>query len=306
MKSLIGLILFSTQASVALADGYLDWVPQYREVQTLCESSAIDLMGAAGITTTALSAAGLSTTTITATPFISAFLAGESAFVIVSGTSISVVTSPVIGTGATIAAAAVSTAYVGTKGMCSLSGMLSRTHVTNEPIPLVTIIDNSGIFTNTEEALASGAAYFVETEEIIPAGTPVFSLGILSEVEARYYPRYQGRGLITLGQFFDHDFSSQIPKDERGFAVVPANSLNTIFRPSYTHQFIEDVEVERNGAISIAPGGTAFELHREREDGWAKIELADGWNIWVENLSSAAAIPKEALEQSITSNQTNQ
>jgi len=48
MKFLIVFILFGSQASVASADGYLDWVPEYKEVQTLCESSLTDLMGAAG------------------------------------------------------------------------------------------------------------------------------------------------------------------------------------------------------------------------------------------------------------------
>ena len=299
-------VLIAFNASAAFADGYLDWVPEYSEVQSICETSLTDLVGAAGITTTALSAAGLSSTTITATPFVSAFMAGESGLVIVSGTSISVVTSPVIGTGATIAAAAVSTAYFGTRGVCALSGMLARTHVTNEPIPLVMLVDNSGIFTDTEDALRSGEAIFVETDEVIPAGTPVFSLGILSEAEALHFPRYQGRGLVQLGQFFDHNYSSQIPVEERGFAVVPANSLNTILRENYTHQFIQDVYVEVNSDISMVPAGTVFELHRERDDGWAKIELADGWNIWVEDLLSAQVISRELIEQSIGLNLGNQ
>ena len=302
------LILFFGlfNASTAFADGYLDWVPEYSEVQSICETSLTDLIGAAGITTTALSAAGLTSTTITATPFATAFMAGESGLVIVSGTSISVVSAPVIGTGATIAAAAVSTAYVGTKGVCALSGMLARTHVTNEPIPLVMLLDNRGIFTSTEDALQSEEAVFVATSEIIPAGTPVFSLGILSEAEAVYYPGYQGRGLVQLGQFFDHDYFSKIPEDERGFAVVPANSLNTILRDNFTHQFNQDVYVERNGDVSIVPAGTAFELHRLRDDGWAKIELADGWNIWIEDLSSAEVISREIIEQSIGLNLNNQ
>jgi hypothetical protein len=190
--------------------------------------------------------------------------------------------------------------------MCALSGMLARTHITNESIPLVMLIDNSGLFTNTQEALENGEAYFVETNEVISAGTSILSLGILSEAEAEHYPGYQGRGLVWLGQFFDHNYSSEIPEDERGFTVVPANSLNTIFRESYTHQFIEDVVVERIGDISIVPSGTPFELHRERDDGWAKIELADGWNMSIDNLSSAAIIPEELLEQSITINHENQ
>ena len=81
---------------------------------------------------------------------------------------------------------------------------------------------------NDKEGYESGQYKFVKTDEIIPAGTPVFALGRMSEDAAALYPDYQGRGLVTLGQFYDHVYTSNIPEDQRGFAVVPANSLNPI------------------------------------------------------------------------------
>ena len=32
----------------------------------------------------------------------------------------------------------------------------------------------------------------------------------------------------------------------------------------------------------MLPAGTPFQLLKVREDGWAKFELVDGFNLWVE------------------------
>lgn len=148
-----------------------------------------------------------------------------------------------------------------------------------------------------EDRLLQGKAEFVKTNEIIPAGTPVLSLGLLSEGVAAQYPDYQGHGLIKLGRFFDHVYETDIPEEERGFAVVPANSLNALYKEKYTHQFTEDTLVEKLGRKTLAPAGTPLELHKLRDDGWAKIELADGWNIWVEDFSNAVEIKSELLQE---------
>jgi hypothetical protein len=278
------------------ANGLLDWVPTEETLEPMCGYSLVDLLGAASVATTTASIVGLSSTTVTATPFVAAMIAGESSLVIVTGSSISVVTTPVVGTGVAIVSAVASTAYVGGKGLCALSSALSSTHITNEPIPLVMLVNESSIFTNTHDALLNGQARFVETEEVIPVGTPVLSLGPVSELEASSYPDYQGRGLIKLGQFFDHVYESEIPVEELGFAVVPANSLNTIFKENYTHIFTEDTLVERRGDETMVPSGTTFELLKLREDGWAKIQLGDGWNLWVEDLSTAIDINPSVFE----------
>mgnify|MGYP000235592928 FL=1 len=87
---------------------------------------------------------------------------------------------------------------------------------------------------------------------------------------------------MQLGQFFAKGYFSDIPEDQRGFAVVPANSLNPIFIEKYTHLFLEDTLVEQNGEKIMLPAGTPFQLLKVREDGWAKFELVDGFNLWVE------------------------
>ena len=135
---------------------------------------------------------------------------------------------------------------------------------------------------NDKEGYESGQYKFVKTDKIIPAGTPVLGFRQISEDAAAHYPDYQGRGLVQLGQFFAKGYFSDIPEDQRGFAVVPANSLNPIFIEKYTHLFLEDTLVEQNGEKIMLPAGTPFQLLKVREDGWAKFELVDGFNLWVE------------------------
>jgi hypothetical protein len=163
---------------------------------------------------------------------------------------------------------------------------LENNFITNEPIPLVTLITNHKFSLSDKEHFASGKYRFIGTNEVIPAGTPVFSLGPLSEDAAAYYPNYNGRGLIQLGRFFDKAYESEIPEDQRGYAVVPANSLNPILLDKYTHIFVQDTLVERLSEKVMLTAGTPFQLLKERKDGWGKIELTDGFNLWVENFSS--------------------
>jgi hypothetical protein len=281
----------------------LDWVPSAKTLEPMCGSSLADVLGTASAATATASAVGLSTTTVTTTPFLALFTAGESSLMIVTGSTVSVVTTPVVGSSLAIASAVATTAYVGGKGLCALSSALASTHITNEPIPLVMWVDESGMFTSKEDALLNGQAGFVETGESIPAGTPVLSLGPMTKREASHYPGYEGRGLIMLGQFFDHVYASDIPEEDRGFAVVPANSLNPIFKGKYTHVFTEDTVVTSLDRETVVPAGTPFELLKLRKDGRAEIELADFKNFWLNNLSSADAINTEIFDEVIATSE---
>jgi hypothetical protein len=276
--------MFSIHAAPLSADGWLDWVPG-REKLEYCDTYLTDIIGVNAAATASLWAMGPSVTTTTIAPALF-FIAGESSMMVISGTSVSVVATPVVGTAVGIGAAVATVAYGGGKTLCQLSEFLENNFITNEPIPLVTQISNHNFGLSDKELFASGESRFIETNEVIPVGTPVFSLGPLSEDAAAYYPNYNGRGLIQLGRFFDKSYKSEIPEDQRGYAVVPANSLNSILLEKYTHIFIQDTLVERNGEEVMLTAGTPFQLLKERKDGWAKIELSDFFNLWVENFSS--------------------
>ena len=265
-------IIACMHAASLSAEGWLDWVPS-RDKLEYCDTKLTDIVGAGAVATATVAAMGYNVTTVTAVPAVF-LIAGESSLMVATGTSISVITSPVVGTGVAVGAVVTSVAYGGAKGLCQLSEFMEHKFITNEPIPLVMQI------------FASGEFKFVKTDEIIPAGTAVFSLGPVIEDAAAHYPNYNGRGLIKLGQFFDHVYSSDIAEDQRGFAVVPANSLNPILIEKYTHIFSEDTLVERNGSQVMLTAGTPFQLLKERKDGWAKFELTDGFNLWVENFGN--------------------
>ena len=280
----IVLIVACMQAAPLGAGGWLDWVPG-RDKLEYCDTKLTDIVGAAAITTATVAAMGSSVTTVTAAPAVF-LIAGESSLMVLTGTSISVVTAPVVGTAVAVGAVVASVAYGGGKGLCQLSDFMDHKFITNEPIPLVMQFKPIRWGLSDEDGYASGEYKFVKTDEIIPAGTPVFSLGPVSEDAAVHYPNYNGRGLIQLGQFFDHAYSSDIAEDQRGFAVVPANSLNPILIEKYTHIFSEDTLVEQNGSQVMLTAGTPFQLLKEREDDWAKFELTDGFNLWVENFGN--------------------
>jgi hypothetical protein len=276
------------------AEGLFDWLPAKETIAPYCDAKLADVLGAAAFATTAIAAAGSSITTVTATPAI-ALVAGESSLMIVSGAVVTVVNVPVVSATAAAAAVTVSVAYIGGEVTCALSNFFDAKLITNEPIPLVMYFEAFEFGASRGESLESGASRFVKTEETIPTGTRVFSLGPLSEAEAAFYPNYNGRGLIKLGRFFDHVYESDIPEEERGFAVVPANSLNPIFIDKYTHIFEEDTLVEGRGSRVVLPSGTPFQLLRVRDDGWAAFELTDGFNLWVDNFTDVQTIEIDDL-----------
>ena len=277
------LIFFVSTPALA-GSGWLDWVPK-REKLKYCDTKLTDILGAASLGTTALAASGATITTATVTP--AAFLiAGESSLMIATGSAITIVSTPVVGTTAAVTATVASVAYGGGKTLCFLSEFLENNYITNEDIPLVDIHEKFKFGLSDGEGFASGEYHFTQTGEILPAGTPVHSLGPISEDAAKYYPDYDGRGLIRLGRFYDHVFTTKQTEEDRGYAVVPANSLNPILLKKYTHMFLEDTLVEKNGESIMLPAGFPFQLLKVRKDGWAKFELTDGFNLWVENFSS--------------------
>ena len=277
-------IIACMHAASSSAEGWLDWVPS-RDKLEYCDTKLTDIVGAGAVVTATVAAMGSSVTTVTAVPAVF-LIAGESSLMVATGTSISVITSPVVGTGVAVGAVVTSVAYGGAKGLCQLSEFMEHKFITNEPIPLVMQFQPYRWGLSDEDGYASGEYKFVKTDEIIPAGTAVFSLGPVSEDAAAHYPNYNGRGLIKLGQFFDHVYSSDIAEDQRGFAVVPANSLNPILIEKYTHIFSEDTLAEKNGSQVMLTAGTPFQLLKERKDGWAKFELTDGFNLWVEDFGN--------------------
>ena len=281
------ILVFCITSTSALAEsGWLDWVPA-REKLEYCDTKLTDILGAASLGVTALAASGATVTTVTATPSLF-LIAGESSLMIATGSAVTVVSTPVVGTTAAVTATAASVAYGGGKTLCELSEFLENNYVTNENIPLVDIHKKIKFGLSDGDGFASGEYKFTETGEVIPAGTPVFSLGPISEDAAKYYPNYKGRGLIQLGRFYDHVYTSEREEKNRGYAVVPANSLNPIMLKKYTHMFLEDTLVEQSGESIMLPAGFPFQLLKVRKDGWAKIELSDGFNLWVDNFSSAS------------------
>ena len=278
------MIFFVVSTSALAGSGWLDWVPK-REKLEYCDTSLTDILGAASVGVTALAASGATISTTYVTPGVF-LIAGESSLMIATGSAITVVSTPVVGTTAAVSATAASVVYGSGKTLCMLSEFLENNYITNEDIPLVDLHKKLKFGLSDSEGFASGDYKFIETGEVIPAGTPVFSLGPISEAAAKYYPNYQGRGLIQLGRFYDHVFTTNRTEEERGHAVVPANSLNPIMLEKYTHIFLEDTMVEDLGESTILPAGFPFQLLKTRKDGWAKIELSDGFNKWVENFSS--------------------
>ena len=281
------LVFIITSTSAFAGSGWLDWIPE-REKLKYCDTKLTDILGAASLSVTALAASGATVTTVTSTPGLF-LIAGESSLMIASGSAVTVVSTPVVGTAAAVTATAASVAYGGGKTLCMLSEFFENNYITNEDIPLVDIHKKIKFGLSDSEGFASGEYHFTQTGEIIPAGTPVFSLGPISEDAAKYYPDYDGRGLIQLGRFYDHVFTTKRTGEDRGYAVVPANSLNPILLKKYTHMFLEDTLVEKLGKSTMLPAGFPFQLLKVRKDGWAKIELSDGRNLWVENFSSVKA-----------------
>ena len=93
-----------------------------------------------------------------------------------------------------------------------------------------------------------------------------------------------GRGItdeVRL-QFNNHVYASDIPEEDRGFAVVPANSLNPILKEKYTHIFTEDTVVTLQDRAAVVPAGTPFELLKLLKDGRAKIEFLEFLEFLVE------------------------
>ena len=276
----------------------LDYIPTEETLEPFCGASLLNIFGANSIATKALAMAGVHSTTIISTP-AKALVAGNSGLSVVNGTRVITYTTPLVSAGLATAASVATTAYIGAKGVCSLSKALSHTHITNEAIPLVMWVeDDNQQWGETEiDQIKQKRARFVKTDEVIPAGTLVLSLGHMSESTAAHYPNYQGRGIIQLGRFFNYVYETEMTEEERGYAVVPANSLNSIYKDNYTHQFTKDTIAEH--AVDdyiVVPSGTPFELHKLRNDGWAKIELADGWNIWVEDFSNTLKIDNVVIE----------
>ena len=276
----------------------LDYVPSEESIEPICDFKLLDVVGVNSMAANAAAVTGIHSTTTITQPAL-ALVPGHSGLTLITGTRITTITVPLVGPALATAATAATTVYIGGKGLCALSAALSNTHITNEPIPLVMFVEhqNPKFGDTDEDRLLTGKAEFVKTNEIIPAGTPVLSLGLQSKGVAAQYPDYEGHGLIKLGRFFDHVYETDIPEEKRGFAVVPANSLNALYKEKYTHQFTEDTLVEINGKQALAPAGTPLKLHKRRDDGWAKIELADGWNIWVKDFSNAVEINLEFLQQ---------
>ena len=286
-------VIFCLQTAHLSANGWLDWVPSKDKLE-YCDTKLTDILGATALATTAVAAMGSSVTTTSITPAVF-LIAGESSLMLTTGTTISVVSTPVVGTAAAVGASIASVAYGGGKAVCKLSDFLEAKYVTNEPIPLVMNFKDYKWGVNDKEGYESGQYKFVKTDKIIPAGTPVLGFRQISEDAAAHYPDYQGRGLVQLGQFFAKGYFSDIPEDQRGFAVVPANSLNPIFIEKYTHLFLEDTLVEQNGEKIMLPAGTPFQLLKVREDGWAKFELVDGFNLWVEQFYNVKTLKIEEV-----------
>ena len=272
----------------------LDLVPSAESLEPMCSSKLTDIIGVGATATTAAALGGLTQTTATAAPAV-ALVAGESSLMLISGTSITVVSAPVVGAGLAAAATVATTAYFSGKALCSLSAALEKTHITNEPIPLIMYVDQGGLFdVEVEDDFIKGTKRFINTGKVIPAGTPVLSLGPMSETAVQYYPNYQGRGLLKLGRFFDKDDRP----DEGDWVVVPANSVNSIYRDKYTHQLTKDtVLLNHADEKFVVPSGTPFKLHEVKDDGWAEIELNNYKNFWFEDFSSAIEIKLDALKK---------
>ena len=281
-KYLALLIMIGTPSYAG--SGWLDWVPERKNLK-YCDTKLTDVIGAASLGVTALAAAGATVTTITMSPAM-LLIAGESSLTFLSGTALTVVSTPVIATTGAVTATAVSVAYGGGKTLCKLSEFLENNYITNESITLIDLHKPIKWDVSDKDGFASGEYRFVKTDEVIPMGTPVFSLGPLSEDAAKHYPNYNGRGLIQLGRFYNHGgYPTKRSEDELGFAVVPANSLNPIMLKKYTHVLLEDTLVEENGETKMLPAGFPFQLLKVRKDDWAKIELTTGFNLWLKNFS---------------------
>lgn len=274
----------------------LDYVPDEKKIEKYCDANLSQLIGITSSAIAGAAATGLSQSTVIAQPSL-ALVAGESNLMLVSGTRITTITTPVIGSTLATTATVATLAYGSGRAVCAVSSWLSSTHVTNQDLPLVMLIrDRHPNFGETlHDLFEAGAARFEETSEIIPAGTPILSLGHIDLNSEAYYPDHDGRGLIQLGRFFDHVYQSKIPEKERGFVVVPATSLNTIYKEKYTHQLIEDLEFEHAGQIYRAPRGSVIRLIKKKKNGWVKMEFADGFNSWLMGTKGLIELNNEEL-----------
>ena len=104
--------------------GWLDWVPERKNLN-YCDTKLTDIIGAASLGVTALAASGASVTTVTMSPAM-LLIAGESSLTFLSGTALTVVSTPVIATTGAVTATAASVAYGGGKTLCKLSEFLEN------------------------------------------------------------------------------------------------------------------------------------------------------------------------------------
>jgi len=91
-----------------LSANWLDWVPNKDKLE-YCDTKLTDILGATALATTAVAAMGSSVTTTSITPAVF-LIAGESSLMLATGTTISVVSTPVVGTAAAVGASIVSVA----------------------------------------------------------------------------------------------------------------------------------------------------------------------------------------------------
>ena len=101
------VLIFCLQAA-PLSANWLDWVPNKDKLE-YCDTKLTDILGATALATTAVAAMGSSVTTTSITPAVF-LIAGESSLMLATGTTISVVSTPVVGTAAAVGASIVSVA----------------------------------------------------------------------------------------------------------------------------------------------------------------------------------------------------
>lgn len=103
----------------------LDYIPSEESIEPLCSFKLADVLGAGSIAINAASIGGVShSITIAQAGF--ALVPGNSGLTWVTATRITTITTPLVGPALATAATAV---YVGGKGLCGMSAILSNTHV---------------------------------------------------------------------------------------------------------------------------------------------------------------------------------
>ena len=255
---------------------------------SFCDSTLFDVVGGAAIGATATSMIAADSVAVSMATLA---VAGESGLVVV-GAAATIISSPAVATGATIAAAAGAVGYVGARSYCALDEWLADTHITNGSIPIYLLEGDLGWFEAVGDAIVEGNLEFTQREvrvgwatyNEIPPGIPIFAEQYLDDEASALAPNSNGRGMIVaaVGDLLEYR------------VVIPANFLNTIYRPSDTHIFMEDTVVydamnEEEAYPYTIPSGHTFELIRER-DGWYKIELSDTGDYWLPSLESTESI----------------